>query len=155
MRKILFGFVFIFVLQSVKSQINYSPTGTWKYINGLDTVEFYFKTDQMTVDNSTQSILIGFHKYVKNGIEIENTLPLSNTTYRQSRYSIIMFGVDSSKVRADGHIKDITLNYTRYIIVSKINPNTINVRLTSMEGRGQTGGVGYTLPRNFHLIKEQ
>ena len=39
--------------------------------------------------------------------------------------------------------------------ITQINPNTINVRLTSMQGRGQTGGVGYTLPRNFQLIKQQ
>ena len=144
----------LLITQHIDAQTNYTPTGTWKYINGMDTVEFFLKTDQITAGTKTYPILIGFHKYVKNGVEIENTLPLSNTTYLQNQYSIVMFGIDSAKVRADGHIKDITLHYKRYIILTKVNPTTINVRLTSMEGRGQTGGIGYTLPRNFQLIKQ-
>ena len=143
----------LLLAKCLNGQTNFTPTGTWKYISGSDTIEIFLKPGQIISGNKRYPILIGFHKYVKNGIEIENTLPLINTTYTQSHYSIIMFGVDSSKVRADGHIKDIILNYKRYIIFTKINPNTINVRLTSMQGRGQTGGVGYTLPRNFQLIK--
>ncbi len=154
MKKILSLLIMLIVVQHICAQTNYTPTGTWKCINGADTIEIFLKTDQITSGSKTYPILIGFHKYVKNGVEIENTLPLINTTYTQNQYSIVMFGINSAKARADGHIKDITLNYKRYIILSKINPTVINVRLTSMQGRGQTGGIGYTLPRNFQLIKQ-
>ncbi len=154
MKKILSISICFLIICKAGSQPNYNPTGNWRYVNGIDTIEVFLKTEELTAGNKTYPILIGFHRYVQNGVEKENTLSSSGTVYTQNLYSIVMFGIEPSMARADGQIKDITLNYKRSIILTKIDPTTMNVRLTSTEGRGQTGGVGYTMPRNFQLIKQ-
>ena len=35
--------------QTLKAQTNYLPLGTWKYINGNDTIEIYLKSTQINL----------------------------------------------------------------------------------------------------------
>ncbi len=154
MKKILIIIIVTIITTNLFSQTNYTPTGTWKYINGNDTITVIFKSDQMTVAGATYPILIGFHKYVKNGVIIESTLQHQSSNYIDNNYSIIILNFEVNDVRNDGRIKDITLNYKRAIILTKINPTMMNVRLTSFQDRRPNGTISaYTLPRNFQLIK--
>jgi hypothetical protein len=141
---------------AVNAQTDYVPSGSWKYINGTDTIEMYFKTDQIILNGNAHPIIIGFHKYVKGGQLIESTIQLSNSgTYANHRYSIATYGIDTTKVQ-QGEIKDISLNYKRDIFFTKINPTTINVDLTSLERwqKNRPPNNAYTLPRHFTLIKQ-
>jgi len=155
MKKILLlAFLFVLINNIGNSQTNYSPTGTWRYVNGTDTVEIYLKQDQFTLNGTTHSILIGFHRYVKNGVLMENTMGFTNTTYNNNQYSIITFDDNPNNVRVDGHLKDVSLNNKRYIIFTKVNTTTMNVRLTYIQGVRNNRPYGFTLPRNFQLIKQ-
>lgn len=155
MKQILASIIFVIVFNNIKAQTNYTPTGTWKWISAKDTIEVFLKTDQLYIGNQAVPIVIGFHKYVKNAKLIENSLLKKNTNYINEQYSIVLFNQYSDFYKLSGSIKDITLNYTRTIILTKINPTTMSVRLTSMEGRRKNGTISaYTLPRNFTLTKQ-
>jgi hypothetical protein len=152
MKKIIVILIVTLIAGNLFGQTNYTPTGTWKYTNGNDTILMIFKSDQMTVGGVTYPVLIGFHKYVTNGNVMESTLQYQNTTYLDKKFSVLLYNYQASDARNDGDIKDITLNNERYIILTKINPNTINVRLTYIAGvRKKANQTGFTLPRNFQL----
>ena len=99
-------------------------------------------------------VLLGFHKYIKNGSLLENSIPFINSDYSQNKFTILIFGTESNMVRNDGHIKDLTLNNERYIILKKINPTTISVDLTYIQGVRNNRPYGFTMPRHFILTRQ-
>ena len=139
---------------NVTAQTNYTPVGLWKYISGADTISMYFKRDQVTDGITTNQLLIGFHKYIKNGIVMESTFHDTNTVFLQNKYSLIMFFKNQETVVTEGCIKDINLNNNRYIFLKKINPTTIKVSLTYIQGVRNNRPYGFTLPRQFILTKQ-
>jgi len=149
---LLFGI--IISTQTLKAQTNYIPLGTWMYINGNDTIEIYLKSTQINVADTSYPTLIGFHKYVKNGQLIESSLNFGNTNFADKKYSIIIYNVKSADIRNDGDFKDMSFNINRLIILTKLNPTTMDVRITSQQTRKNTSSSDYTLPRNFQLVKQ-
>lgn len=154
MKQIVTLLAITLLTQSINAQTNYTPTGTWKYISGTDTLEVFFKTDQLNLGTTVQPIIIGFHKYIKNGVLIENTLNHSSTNYSNNLFSILVYNFKENDARNDGTIKDITLNNKRYLILTKLTPTSMNVRLTYIQGVRNNKPLGFTLPRNFQLIKQ-
>jgi len=155
MKKIFFLFFGIIIsTQTLKAQINYLPLGTWKYINGNDTIEIYLKSTQINLAGTTYPTLIGFHKYVKNGQLIESSINFANTNFADKKYTIIIYNVQSADIRNDGDFKDMSFNINRLIILTKLTATTMNVRLTSQQTRKNTSSSDYTLPRNFQLVKQ-
>ncbi len=152
MKKYIIIIMLIVISNITNAQTNYIPTGTWKWINNNDTIEIFFKTDIMTVGTRTFPIVIGYHKYVKNGIILENNLSFSNTNFIAQKFSIILYYKRSEDMRNDGSIKDFTLNTRKYVILKKINPTTVSINLTSMQTR--RASPYYTLPRYFVLTKQ-
>jgi len=144
----------VFLSIEISAQTNYIPTGTWKCINGNDTIEIYLKPAQMMLNGISYPLLIGFHKYVKNGQLIESSIPFSKSDFIDKKYTIIIYDVKSDDIRNDGDFKDISLDVKRLVILKKLSSTTMNVRLTSQQVRKYTNVVGYTLPRNFILTKE-
>jgi hypothetical protein len=155
MKKIFLISVITFFIQvNLKAQINYTPTGLWKFANSTDTIIMYFKTGQIIINpTTTYNILLGFHKYKKNGVLVESSLQDTSSSYIQNKYTMKSFVYKPLDVRNDGYFKDLTLNDQRYIILKKINPTTIEVFLTDIRGVKLHGTHGYTLPRHFTLTK--
>ncbi len=153
MKKILIIAIAISFVSDSFAQTNYTPVGTWKYINGLDTLEMFFKVGDIGNGTVSLPVLKGYHKYVKNGQTIESFMPFVNSV---NKYSILIYNNHPTMARLDGNIKDLTLNYKRYIILKKINPSTIQVTLTSYEGWQRNSPVNnsFTLPRHFTLIRQ-
>lgn len=153
MKKILIIAIAILFVTNTFAQTNYTPVGTWKYINGLDTLEMFFKIGELTSGTVSFPVIKGYHRYVKNGQVVENYIPFVNSV---NKYSILIYNNHPTMARLDGNIKDLTLNYKRYIILKKVNPTTISVTLTSYEGwqRNSPPNNSYTLPRHFTLIKQ-
>ncbi|MCB0716728.1 MAG: hypothetical protein KDC06_12035 [Chitinophagaceae bacterium] len=148
-------FVFLFLwAQVLSAQTNYTPTGNWIYVNNNDTIEFYFKTDQFITPNKTYPMIIGFHRYVKNGVLIESSFDAKNSNFNDELYSVGISNSFPEKEKLEGRFKDITLNTKRIICLTKINPNTINVNLAYIHGVIDNKPNGFTLPTNFTLIKE-
>jgi hypothetical protein len=144
----------VFLSTETSAQTNFIPTGTWKYINGNDTIEIYLKPAQMMLSGISYPILIGYHKYVKNGQLIESSLPFSKSDFIDKKYTIIIYDVKAADERNDGDFKDISLDVKRLIILKKLSSTTMSVKLTSQQVRKYTNGLGYSLPRNFILTKE-
>ena len=155
MKKILIILICFFNAQHIIAQTNYVSTGTWKYVNGNDTIEIYFKTAQLNVGELQQPVLIGFHKYIKNGQLIENTLNYTFTSLTDNKYSIIIFDVQTNDTKNVGNIKDSILNNTREILLTKVSPTTMNVRLTYIQGVRNNRPYGFTMPRHFILTRQQ
>lgn len=144
------------LLQTAKTdaQTINQAVGLWRYTNGTDTVTMYFKNGTMTAGTEIFPILIGYHMYVKNGQVIENTLKDSSSRYTHEKYSITIFNNEPQSVRNDGYLKDLVLNNTRYIILTKINSTKMDVYLTYIQGVRRGGAQsGFTLPRHFTLSK--
>jgi hypothetical protein len=143
-----------FIINSTKAQVNYTPTGTWKYINGADTIEVFFGQSQLVSGSETFPLIVGFHKYVKNGQVVESNLSQINSSH--PKYSIRIPNIDSTYNRLGGDFRDLSLFCTRDIFLKKINPTTIDVTLTSIERwqQNRPPNNAYTLPRHFTLLKQ-
>jgi hypothetical protein len=157
MKKILVIVILLISTQSIViAQTNYIPLGTWKYISGNDTLEVFFVAGQITAGSNTYPIVRGYHKYIKNGVLLENSLSQINNP-SLNKASIVINYVNSSETRFDGIIKDLSKNRKRRIILKKINLTQISVSITSYESWQRypvPTGNGYTLPRQFTLIKQ-
>lgn len=157
MKKITISIIIILVglILKTNAQTNYTPIGTWRWVNGNDTVQFFFKTATVLVGDDDAPIIFGFHKYVKNGIVIENNLSNSGSSFNQNLYSLfIPNNAPVHNPRMDGQLKDITLNNNRRMIVKRINPTTMTVNLTYIQGVRNNRPYGFTLPRSFTLTKQ-
>lgn len=152
MKKLLL--VLLFPVSTLKAQHNYIPTGNWKYIDGKDTVDFFLKSSQMTVAGTTYPILIGFHKYIKNGKLVESSMSDVNSNYADKKFTIFIYNVQENRAKYSGNFKDLSLDVNRLIILTKLTQDNMSVRLTSEQVSKNINGVGYTLPRNFTLIRE-
>jgi hypothetical protein len=158
MKKIIISIIIlsIFIIAKVDAQTNYTPTGTWRCVNGNDTIQFFFNTSTIIIGDDNMPIIYGFHKYVKNGQIVENNLINSNSTYSQNLFSVVIFNDTqiSFNPRLDGHFKDITLNGKRAIMLKRINPTTMTINLSYLQGVRRNGNEqGFTLPKSFTLHK--
>lgn len=70
--------------------------GTWVWTNGNDSFTLVLKKDNVkpvpTAD-FYMDIFYGFHRYVKNGKEIENTISHQNTLYNHKKWSVFGSGM--------------------------------------------------------------
>jgi hypothetical protein len=138
---------------SASAQTNYIPSGTWRWTSGADTIELFLNPQVLTIENQTISVIIGFHKYVKNGTLIESSMSDKNTLFLQEKYSILIPNAFPHNRKQDGHINDITLNNKRMLLLEKLNPTTLKVALTYLHGIRNNRPYGFTLPKNFTLTK--
>ncbi|MCU7617855.1 hypothetical protein NZ698_11650 [Chryseobacterium sp. PBS4-4] len=61
--------------------------GTWKWTNGNETLVIVLKKEKVLdvwKEDTCEDVLIGFHKYTKNGIIIESTLENINSFQNQN-----------------------------------------------------------------------
>lgn len=154
MKTILIAITIILSFSSSQAQTNYNPTGTWKWTNGNDTIEFYFKTDSLYYIDEYIPIIIAFHKYTKNGQVIENCLANINSNYSQRLFSLSIINTADTNPKLGGDFKDISRNTLRYMILKRINPTSMEIGLMYLEGVRNGKPYGFTLPRNFTLIKQ-
>jgi hypothetical protein len=146
----------LFLIMNIRAnaQTNYTPAGTWRYINGLDTIEVYLKSQLLTDGNESIPVIIGFHRYVKNGQLVESNIAYKNSLENARQYSILMYNGLPHDTKQEGTLKDITLGNERMIFTEKINPTTIKVTLHYIHGVRNNRPYGFTLPRNFILTKQ-
>ena len=154
MKKLISILFTIIISHSAFSQTNYTPIGLWRYATNTDTIFFYLKKDQISTSEKTYHILIGFHKYIKNGSVIENTFQDTNSVYTNNQFSILIYDNSISINPYEGNIKDISLNNKRYIFLTKESNSTIKVYLTHMRGVRKNYPYGFTMPRHFILTRQ-
>ena len=76
------------------------------------------------------------------------------TSLTDNKYSIIIFDVQTNDTKNVGNIKDSILNNTREILLTKVSPTTMNVRLTYIQGVRNNRPYGFTMPRHFILTRQ-
>ena len=97
--------------------------GTWKWASGNDSFEIILKKEKVfdisEDDLSCIDVIIGFHKYIKNGVVVESSLQHQNTTFTQRLLSIygsaevpgqiLWTGID---ILSNGNYVKMKLKYT-------------------------------------------
>ena len=139
--------------------------GTWMWTSGSDTVIIKLKK---LVDTSNGPVitfysddLFGVHKYIQNGVVIENSLPIFDTiTYSHTDSNTITGtgrrGSDTSWVKC--YLTDITKKKELYLRLSYINNNPPQLKwetFDAIEVLIDDGHLpGFTMPRNIVLTKQ-
>lgn len=92
--------------------------GNWKWASGNDSFEMVLKKEKVfdlgKDDQSCEDIIIGFHKYIKNGTIIESTLQNQNSSYALRLNSISSWSIVINSTELRGGIKNIS-NYNNPI----------------------------------------
>ena len=133
--------------------------GTWQWVSGADT--FTIQLQKETIHAPTGDIIdciVGWHRYVKNGIEIENSMQHTGTAWAMGKHTI-MGGLDGSAKLYLTTVRDITLA-KRVEAVLTINPSYTQALWVLREPRGirivdsnaPPRGT-FTLPKELTLTK--
>lgn len=118
MKRITLYIVFVCALYNTAfSQTIMKPeldkfVGTWQYTQGTDTFTIILKKISYHFSNPTntiEEILIGWHKYIKNGQLVENTF----------NKMIVPYTMDSSSIKL-GYVDSDNYNYAIFALIDSI-----------------------------------
>lgn len=134
--------------------------GTWQWVNGSDTLILRLKKLNTSFDSYTEDVLMGVHKYVKNGSIIEDALnKFDSITISFKKRTVLLYqnqGDDTSKVM--GSLKDLTKNKRNNLLLQYVDgaPPTIIWHLETAEGvfNDPNFQYGLTMPKDIILTKQ-
>jgi hypothetical protein len=134
--------------------------GTWQWISGSDTLILKLKKLNASFDTYTEDVLMGVHKYVKNGSVIENSLNrFDSITINFKKRTALLYqnqGDDTSKVI--GSLKDLTKKKINNLFLEYVagTPPTIIWHLETAEGTfiDPNFQYGLTMPKDIILTKQ-
>ena len=134
--------------------------GTWQWISGTDTLILKLKKLNTSFDTYTEDVLMGVHKYVKNGSVIEDALNrFDSITINFKKRTALLYqnlGDDTSKVI--GSLKDLTKKKTNNLFLEYVagTPPTIIWHLETTEGTfiDPNFQYGLTMPKDIILTKQ-
>ena len=66
-----------------------------------------------------------------------------NTDYTDKKYTILLYNVQENRAKYSGNFKDLSTDVNRLIILTKLTPNNISVRLTSKQVSKNINGIGW------------
>jgi hypothetical protein len=132
--------------------------GTWRWVSGHDTVEIHLFKQAIHYPeplNYDVEALVGWHKYVKNGIVIETSLQFSGLPRTGGHSTILSW--NQSPTKTYGVFNDLTKGKRCDLYLNMINAANTQLNWTLKEPRGirPTGfQYGFTLPTNLTLTKQ-
>lgn len=134
--------------------------GTWQWVSGNDTLILKLKKLNTSFDTYTEDVLMGVHKYVKNGVIIEDALNrFDSIIINLKKRTVLLYqnqGDDTSKVI--GSLKDLTKKKTNNLFLQFINgtPPTLVWHLETAEGAfiDPNFQYGLTMPKDIILTKQ-
>ena len=80
-----------------------------------------------------------------------------NSNFNQRLCSLFITNTPDTNPTLEGNFKDLSKNSKRYMSLKRLNPSTMQIKLMYPAGvRLNKGGnpYGFTLPRNFTLVKQ-
>ncbi|MDH6250468.1 hypothetical protein M2347_000195 [Chryseobacterium sp. H1D6B] len=139
--------------------------GTWIWTNGNDSFELILKKENILLpigNNIRADALYGFHKYIKNNVEIENSTQYAATTYVQKKSTLLAIGKDNTPNDLGGVvIIHISKNKSVKAQIDYIDANHIklvkveNLAGTKVSFEGQPPyDSSISLPQNIILTKQ-
>jgi hypothetical protein len=134
--------------------------GDWIWTNGSDTLILKLRKYNIDFSDYTEDVLMGVHKYVKNGLVLDNSFnKLDSIVLNRKKRSVLLYsntGSDTSKV--EGSISDLTKKKNNLIFLQFVttNPPTIIWKLELPEGvfSDPNFQYGLTMPKNLVLTKQ-
>lgn len=137
--------------------------GTWIWHNDSDSLILTFKKENIYMDRADihMDVLIGFHKFVKNNVVIENSTEHISSWYNDG-YSTLFGGTDRISInKLDVYIKHTSKNKSVNAVIQYIESNQIKiVSIVNPEGVFITShgeaprDFSISLPSNIVLIKQ-
>ena len=145
-------------IRIVKNLGNKNFVGKWKWMNENESLEIILE-EQKNVklsENTKVSLLLGFIKYVKDGVTIQNTLQNLGSSYENKKHSF------SGAARSSYDYKGTILDEKKkkagrlYLILSP-DKKTLEWKLSDPPG-GYIEGTreeGFSFPLNLVLTKQE
>lgn len=145
--------------------------GEWKYINGNDTIKFYFRVhkDSSETLKYISTRLFGWVEYKKGNNIVESNyqnrwdaIPYFADTVTLCNYSILL----GSRIQCNplidtlgGTIIDLSQSREMHVVKTIINRNSSVMTMTWKQNHSDgygvfTGARGMTLPKEFILTKQ-
>jgi hypothetical protein len=134
--------------------------GTWQWVNGSDTLIIMLKKTNKQFGDYTEDVLLGVHKYIKNGSILNDALNKYDSMILYYKKSTVLLyqnqGDDTSKLI--GSLKDLTKKKTNNLFLEYVagNPPTIIWHLETAEGVfiDPNFQYGLTMPKDIILTKK-
>lgn len=138
--------------------------GTWNWSENGKSLQIILKKENVKLRvgmNLRADVLIGFHKYIENGVEIENSTQYSNTNYIDNKSTIFGGAGKNETNTINGGIRHITKNKSIKFEIEYIDSTHIKlVELKDYPGlRVNVPGKppydwSISLPQNIILTKQ-
>jgi hypothetical protein len=133
--------------------------GTWRWVNGSDTLTLRLKKKNTTFNNYTEDVLMGTHRYVQNGSIVEDAMNKFDSISINERKSTVLLykyqDTDTSKVR--GSLRDLTKQKRSNLFLQLVDGGTPTLvwHLEAAEGTfiDPNFQYGLTMPRDIVLTK--
>ena len=134
--------------------------GTWLWTSGNDTLILKLKKKNEEFGDYTEDVLLGVHKYVKNGVVFDDALNKYDSMVLYYKKSTTLLnqnqGMDTSKVI--GSIKDLTKKKRNNLFLQYVDgiPPTLIWHLKTAEGTfiDPNFQYGLTMPKDLILTKQ-
>ena len=134
--------------------------GTWRWKSGTDTLTIYlYKQNIPVVPGCNSPSIVGWHRYVKNGVLIEGTEQYAGTPYFNNSHATIVAGAEpdvSSVTEISGGSSEETKHKSFSITLKMTNSTYTNMSWKIRNSYGlqpQDFDYGSTLPWNLILTK--
>lgn len=132
--------------------------GTWKWVSGSDSLILHLYKQAVHYPaplNYDVENIIGWHKYVKNGIVTKSSIQYSGQPYLNGHSTI--FAWNQSPIKLYGTFEDISKNKECDLYLTMTDNTYTQLIWKIMEPRGlRPSGFqyGFTLPVNLTLLKQ-
>ncbi len=136
-------------------------TGTWQWTTGSDTLTLILAKQIDTFpNNQVKEVLVGWHRYVKNGQLIESSFPYTNHQIGQEHIPvgndlyITLYGFTKSwnKIRFV-RMFDMTLKKKR-LATFDLLPNSTSQAFWKLTNGHNSGSGPFTLPSDIIFTKQ-
>jgi hypothetical protein len=171
MKKILIIIAIIFSkicsAQTLPAQGSYTTNsqldkfvGTWIWTSGTDTMKIVLQKQfvhHKTPYSFEYESLVGWHRYVKNGIQVESSLQYAGTPYSNGYNTLLGGTVGEARRIRFTTFKDLTKNKKTNALFFTLLPNSnilANWNLKSSEGLQTNYQYGFTVPRQMTFSKQ-
>jgi hypothetical protein len=120
--------------------------GTWIWISGSDTMKIVLQKQfvhHKTPYSFEYESLIGWHRYVKNGIQVESSLQYIGSPYNSGHSTLLGSTIDNPRQVRFTTFKDITRNKKSNSLYFTLQNNSLTIAYWSLKN---SEGLA---PKNF------
>lgn len=138
--------------------------GTWNWSSGGSSLQLVFKKENILLpvgNNVRTDILYGFHKYIQNNINIEDSTQFINTSYQDKKSTFFAIGAENFPNKLKGTMTYISKNKSVNLEFEFIDATHIRlVSIKNLDGiRINVAGKSafdwsISLPQNITLTKQ-